>query len=50
MQKGDLKGNPEILPEDVIVISPNKRVDPFQALWQGIGAVQALQFFRGLRF
>lgn len=49
LQKGDLKSNPEILPEDVIVISPNKRLDPFQTLWQGVGLAQALQFFRGLR-
>jgi protein involved in polysaccharide export with SLBB domain len=49
LQKGDRKGNPEIQPEDVVVISPNRRIDPFQTLWQGVGLAQALQFFRGLR-
>lgn len=48
-QKGDPAGNPEILPEDVIVISANRRLDPFQALWQAVGLGQALQFFRGLK-
>ena len=48
-QKGDAKSNPEMQPEDVVVISPNRRLDPFQTLWQGVGLVQALQFFRGLK-
>ncbi len=46
---GNPKNNPEIFPEDIIVISPNRRLDPFQSLWQGVGLVQALQFFRGLK-
>jgi hypothetical protein len=48
-KSGDPKNNPEIFPEDIIVISPNRRLDPFQSLWQGVGLVQALQFFRGLK-
>ena len=48
-KEGDPKFNPEVLPEDVLVIASNRRTDPFQALWQVVGSVQALQFFRGLK-
>ena len=49
LKNGDIKSNPEIFPEDVVVIAPNRRTDPFQILWQGVGLTQALQFFRGLK-
>ena len=50
LKTGDIKSNPEILPEDVVVIAANRRTDLFQTVWQGVGLAQALQFFRGLKF
>jgi protein involved in polysaccharide export with SLBB domain len=47
---GDPNSNPEMQPEDVVIIAPNRRRDPFQLLWSGVGVVQALQYFRGLKF
>lgn len=50
LKTGDVASNPEIQPEDVVVIAANRRTDFFQTIWQGVGLAQALQFFRGLKF
>lgn len=50
LKTGDVASNPEIQPEDVVVIAANRRTDFFQTIWQGVGLAQALQFFRGLQF
>jgi len=41
--KGDMKQNPEILPQDMVIVPATKRVDVINSIWTGWGLFNIIQ-------